>query len=88
MGSTCPTQDAQIASALSTLSGIQTSFNNNINNLNLKLSTANALRRERESIQLSIWNSRQEIANNNIDLINIDETLSYLGISTITNLLE
>lgn len=88
LGSTCPTQDAQITSALSTLSGIQTSFNNNINNLNLKLSTANALRRERESIQLSIWNSRQEIANNNIDLINIDETLSYLGISTITNLLE
>jgi hypothetical protein len=88
LGSTCPTQDAQITSALSTLSGIQSSFNNNINNLNLKISTANALRRERESIQLSIWNSRQEIANNNIDLINIDETLSYLGISTITNLLE
>jgi hypothetical protein len=86
-GSTCPTQDAQITSALSTLSGIQTSFNNDINNLNLKISAANALRRERESIQLSIWNSRQEIANNNIELINIDETLSYLGISTITNLL-
>lgn len=88
LGSTCPTQDAEIASALSALSGIQTSFNNGFNNLNLKLSTSNALRRERESIQLSIWNSRQEIANNNIDLINIDETLSYLGISTITNILE
>jgi len=88
LGSTCPTEDTQITTALSTLSGIQTSFNNNINNLNLKLSAANALRRERESIQLSIWNSRQEIANNNIDLINIDETLSYLGISTITNILE
>lgn len=88
LGSTCPTQDAAITSALSTLSGVQTSFNNNINNLNLKISAANALRRERESIQLSIWNSRQELANNNIDLINIDETLSYLGISTITNILE
>jgi hypothetical protein len=88
LGSTCPTQDSAITSALSALSGIQTSFNNDLNNLNLKLSAANALRRERESIQLSIWNSRQELANNNIDLINIDETLSYLGISTITNILE
>ncbi len=59
LGSTCTAQDAQITSALSALSGVQTSFNNDINNLNLKISAANALRRERESIQLSIWNSRQ-----------------------------
>ncbi len=86
-GSSCPTLDTEINNLLSNLSSSESTFNSNLSNINLKVDAANALRRERSNIQSSIWNYRQTIAQDNLELYQIEQTINYLGISTITNLL-
>lgn len=83
----CPTQEANLSTAISNLNIAKSEVSSGINTLNYKIDVANTFRSERKEIQSEIWGLRQQIASYRADIINYDKALNYLGVSTVTNVI-
>jgi hypothetical protein len=86
--SACPTQESNLTNAINTLNTAKADISAGISTINYKIDVANTLREQRKEYQSEIWALRQQIASYRADIINYDKTLTYLGVSTVTNLVS
>lgn len=85
--SACPTQETNLTNAINTLNTAKTNITSGISTLNYKIDVANTFREQRKEFQSEIWGLRQQIASYRADIINYDKALTYLGVSTVTNVI-
>jgi hypothetical protein len=85
--SACPTQETNLTNAINTLNTAKTNITSGISTLNYKIDVANTFREQRKEYQSEIWGLRQQIASYRADIINYDKALTYLGVSTVTNVI-
>jgi hypothetical protein len=83
--SACPTEETNLTNAINTLNTAKSDISSGISTLNYKIDVANTFREQRKEYQSEIWGLRQQIASYRADIINYDKALTYLGISTVTN---
>lgn len=86
--SACPTQETNLTNAINTLNTAKADISAGIGTINYKIDVANTLREQRKEYQSEIWALRQQIASYRADIINYDKALTYLGVSTVTNLVS
>lgn len=86
--SACPTQETNLTNAINTLNTAKSNISAGISTINYKIDVANTLREQRKEYQSEIWALRQQIASYRADIINYDKALTYLGVSTVTNLVS
>jgi len=86
--SACPTQETNLTNAINTLNTAKADISAGISTINYKIDVANTLREQRKEYQSEIWALRQQIASYRADIINYDNALTYLGVSTVTNLVS
>lgn len=81
----CPTQETNLTNAITELNTAKTNITSGISTLNYKIDVANTFRNERKQIQSEIWGLRQQISAYRADIITYNKALTYLGVSTVTN---
>jgi hypothetical protein len=87
LSSPCPTEETALSNAISALNAAKTNISSGIGTLNYKIDVANTFREQRKEIQSEIWGLGQVISSYRADIINYDKALTYLGVSTITNVI-
>jgi len=85
--SPCPTQETNLTNAISALNVAKSNIASGITTLNYKIDVANTFREQRKEIQSEIWGLGQQISAYRADIINYDKALTYLGVSTITDVI-
>ena len=81
--SPCPTQITNLNSAISELNTAKTDIASGISTMNYKINAVNTFREQRKELQSQIWGLKQQIASYRTDIINYEEAINYLGISTV-----
>lgn len=85
--SPCSTQETNLTNAINELNIAKSDIASGIGTLNYKIDVANTFREQRKEIQSEIWSLRQQIAAFRADIIKFDKALTYLGVSTVTNII-
>lgn len=86
VATSCPTQETNLTNAINDLNTAKTDISAGISTLNYKIDVANTFREQRKEIQSEIWGLSQQIASYRADIITYDKALTYLGVSTVTDI--
>jgi len=86
LAASCPTQETNLTNAINALNNAKSDISTGISTLNYKIDVANTFREQRKEIQSEIWGLAQQIASYRADIITYDKAITYLGISTITDI--
>lgn len=84
----CPTEEAQLTSALNTLSAAESALTSGLTAINYKLSASNAFRISRNRYTLQIWGIRQTLSELFFEKENLDIAVQYVNNSTIVNIID
>lgn len=82
--STCPTEENELQVKVGIASSKEQSIKNSGGDINLKINAVNALRLERNNYNLRIWGLRQSIGGENQEIDRYDALKTYIGLSTIS----
>lgn len=85
--STCPTQEAILSAAIIGLNTAKSNISSGISTFNYKIDVSNTFREQRKEIQTEIWSLKQQIELNRANIVNYDKALTYLGVSTVTDII-
>lgn len=87
ISSSCPTQETNLTNTITALNTAKSDITSGIGTLNYKIDVVNTFREQRKEIQSEIWGLGQQISAYRSDIINYDRALTYLGVSTITDVI-
>lgn len=85
--SSCSTEEAALTAAINTKNAAEAAFNAGIGTFNLLLEGDRAIREERDLLNLKIWGLRQSIGQVADDIDRLNALATYIGISTISDVL-
>jgi len=85
--SSCATEEAALTAAINTRDAKESQFSSGISTFNTTLNADTAIREERDEYNLRIWGLRQSIGGEIDEIERYQSLKTYIGLSTISNLL-